>query len=1025
MPNATLSHLGMYFTENPFKITIPAAPSELDRAKLICIAKVKVRRSWGSSIDDILTSLVATERPDGTGFDFFIDQVFKRWVKLKSTPPDPTLSQITEIETLTWPFYLTYGYYIDGVLQGSESDVVPQKYVFKGGLSWLGFADQANLFFTSYQANRRKFLTWQPTTKYISTDQPEFLYYLINFTPLPAGITLKVNITYIDDTTETISTHYFNAPDQYRVYCIPVGFKALNLQLRTKEVRKYAVWLENANGETISETRTYRIDTQAFRKPTCLLLQNSFGCFDTFRFTGNAEYSLESARETAESFLSPGYTRSFLENFTFSSSAFKAINLATGNLEKEWADYLSQVELSKQVYEIAESKLIPLININQSLKLPSKFDRLHAANFKFRYAFSDENHSKLDFVENTDTGGGTEGPDVTPSNIPLVALKDASNNHPASGTEVLVAVGVQNNSGITVTNVIVTDVLPTGMSFVSASNPNVSHASGTVTCTFPAIAPGAQGILQFYALITAANSTEVVNTATIQSCNEGTIATANISKNFTFFVTASGSGGETPNEWIAIAPVTYTPSTTLGAFNFAQFGDFETAPDIEFIYQGVSFVNHGTGTRPNGFNPLTKGFKVLGKDKMTNAEKASLAVHQRAHMVGAAHFSQAFFGLNWCDLDGGDGDGVYLDPFVDSWTTFELAVLAPGGICTEFGDCPVGDYKATVKWMVFDLENVQEPPVQSSNNGDNGFLVPGSPGFDYPSGLFPEAYRQEQANRYTFMCKKTQEWVLSRASGNQPKLGTYNPGGPLENFYMGIRNTPSYPYTHAENYRHYLWTKQSNRSVGDSGLGTSMREWCEFATVGTYFNTTVLGENRSIYMLIIENEVYKILETEKPNCPVQWVIPTDNESISVSHTITHIYCVFTIMIGIKTAWLWDNDNPTKYFEGYEGYIAALKRFSPAHHAAMADIFNGSQTYINPEISFDNGFSYQSLTGANCQVNGRPIVRAVKNGSTLLVAAHNPQGTGTQNFLLRYQPYGFVKEISLVGAELFLKRIIMA
>ncbi len=102
--------------------------------------------------------------------------------------------------------------------------------------------------------------------------------------------------------------------------------------------------------------------------------------------------------------------------------------------------------------------------------------------------------------------------------VDVAVTKVASNPGPdsafAQGENVTYTIVVTNNGPSRASNVVMTDVLPAGLSFVSVTpgGPTCTQSLGTVTCTYATMNPGATNNISITALITA-SQTQIVNTA--------------------------------------------------------------------------------------------------------------------------------------------------------------------------------------------------------------------------------------------------------------------------------------------------------------------------------------------------------------------------------------------------------------------------------------------------------------------------------------------------------------------------------
>ncbi|MGZ5431752.1 MAG: DUF7507 domain-containing protein, partial [Thermoanaerobaculia bacterium] len=100
--------------------------------------------------------------------------------------------------------------------------------------------------------------------------------------------------------------------------------------------------------------------------------------------------------------------------------------------------------------------------------------------------------------------------------VDVAVTKAASDPGPdsafAEGENVTYAITVTNNGPSRATNVVLTDALPAGLSYSSATAP-CTESSGTVTCNWASMNPGATNNVSISATITV-SQTQIVNTAT-------------------------------------------------------------------------------------------------------------------------------------------------------------------------------------------------------------------------------------------------------------------------------------------------------------------------------------------------------------------------------------------------------------------------------------------------------------------------------------------------------------------------------
>ena len=447
--------------------------------------------------------------------------------------------------------------------------------------------------------------------------------------------------------------------------------------------------------------------------------------------------------------------------------------------------------------------------------------------------------------------------------------------------------------------------------------------------------------------------------------------------------------------------VNYTPSSEGAAINLAQFGKFTLPVGLDVIFQGM---------RPQPYNPLEYGFTVISDDEMTPAERLTLLPQQRAIMVSASYLSNFPFYLAFAFIgsESPRPDGVshaMFDPFYDTYSSFEYAVLNISGTCVKYADCPPSGDRATVKYIVTDFENVVYPEMKLKN-GDGGsppFLHPDSPGWSIPNGTpFELAARQEYANKYCYFFKKLREQVAA----SYTKIGTYNPSGNFDNLYAaGGAHNDSYGSNIG---KIYLYEKTSNHSYT---AGQTLKDLVDFRTEGGYFAPSEISNGKYLYRVIIEAEISKQWDSSKVNIPLRWPVCYDINT-PVPAKVMEATFLFDIVMG-QTPWLWDR-SPNFNTGGYEGVIAALKRIS------MCSAFNGAGIPINPEISLNGGTTWVAYRGDAIETGALPAVRAYVNGNKMAVLAHNSVGTGSQTIHIRYNSWS--DSFVLNGSEIYFAEV---
>jgi hypothetical protein len=268
-------------------------------------------------------------------------------------------SQISVISSLTMPFSFTEVVKYEGTEIVSQA--IPPQWAIKAGLAEIDHDAWGSSYWTHYHANR--FLTWQPDNKIVGSGQEEYLYFLLNFSPAPSYIKLRVDVTYTDAATETF---YPSLPIQDvpfgRILCVPVG-PSIALKDAPGSVIKYEVYLVDQLENRLSEKRTYWPDRKARRQERFIMFSNSFHSYDTLRLVGDGSELHKVQRFYADRERPIGAGSDFSDLFMIDKVGESEITISTGYFEKDSAEmtrYLSEFLLAEEWYLISQNAHEPL-----------------------------------------------------------------------------------------------------------------------------------------------------------------------------------------------------------------------------------------------------------------------------------------------------------------------------------------------------------------------------------------------------------------------------------------------------------------------------------------------------------------------------------------------------------------------------------------------------------------------------------------------------------------------------------------
>lgn len=307
-------------------------------------------------------------------------------------------AQISVISSLTTPFSFTEVVKYDGV-EISTNAIAPQ-WAIKAGISEVDHDGWGAAYWTHYHTNR--FLTWQPDNKIVGSGQEEYLYFLLNFSPTPSYIKLRVDVSYADATTATL---YPSLPIQDvtfgRVLCIPVG-PDVTLSgvegLPAAGVVSYQVYLVDQLENRISEKRTYWLDRRPRKQERAIMFSNSFHTYDTLRLVGEASEQHKVQRYYADRERPIGAGSDFSDLFMIDKVGTNEITISTGYFEKdsvEMTRYLSEMLLAEEWYLLTGTAHEPLELLTTSQVSSQDSPGLASRSYTFRKIREASNYSFL------------------------------------------------------------------------------------------------------------------------------------------------------------------------------------------------------------------------------------------------------------------------------------------------------------------------------------------------------------------------------------------------------------------------------------------------------------------------------------------------------------------------------------------------------------------------------------------------------------------------------------------------------
>jgi hypothetical protein len=279
-------------------------------------------------------------------------------------------------------------------LLGGISDYLIAKYNDLSSDWWSKFGYQ------------QKFLTNQPIEKKIYKRQIEKLYYF-NYLPATTEINLNIKL-YFQDGTDTTYQKYTENVSSYKVYELVMTYNMLDIDGQIpsgQNLSKYDIWLTDQTGLIISETRTYIVENLPELFSNYFLFRNSLGGYDTLRTTGKKEKSIDTDSIYVEQVLDDDFSTIDREKKNTRGIRIEKYTCFTGWKKKEYIDYLQELLISEDVYEVFNNTIIPIVIDKKSIKLFKDDEAPYAFSFDYERAFISKHYDEETYIESSNKMG--------------------------------------------------------------------------------------------------------------------------------------------------------------------------------------------------------------------------------------------------------------------------------------------------------------------------------------------------------------------------------------------------------------------------------------------------------------------------------------------------------------------------------------------------------------------------------------------------------------------------------------------
>lgn len=351
-------------------------------------------------------------RTDKSATGYYEAQIQKA-IHSKITSPFPSLTNVDDVMILEpgelirkfWIRYFEfYGETAAAAYYYLNTNSGNYYYAVMGG----HYMNKAQTFLSDYEDNFQ-FLTWQKRTKYVTRDQPEWLYWFVANGDSLYG-NLRLTIIYTDASTTVVNYPWdIAAEDELRAMYKAVGyFQIVEPNIASgKTVARWTIQIiptDEVTPFTTGETFTYYPITDGTPWYQHIAFRNSFGGYDTYRCSGEFSTGLDITGEVFNQWLDDDYLQSDGEfaNAEFNNQLTHRVSVNFTDQET-LIDYLREIFVYPKAAIVAEDTdaddgsviAIPIVILPGSIAIKKSSDMLYSFEFGYSQAFNDKGIHKI------------------------------------------------------------------------------------------------------------------------------------------------------------------------------------------------------------------------------------------------------------------------------------------------------------------------------------------------------------------------------------------------------------------------------------------------------------------------------------------------------------------------------------------------------------------------------------------------------------------------------------------------------
>lgn len=389
------------FTGNPMPFVFALSPyGSTERAQEIKLqVRILVEQAFGSNV--FTEAYNQNFYPDGYGkFTMDVRTVVDPY--LDYYQPRPGLKLPVDAANQRKRYKISYLLTQDGAIVTGPT-TTGAFYAVKGGMAYEQW--HPSEFFTQKIVAGKKPLHFAAAGEKVSLTQPLYFWWCYPVDDL-ADQSVVFTFTLDDSTTVTYTLPGTINTGKWGICCAPAGFAQIDtgsLIPAGKLIVSYTVQVKVGSTVIVSPV-TYTVDHRAFYDVYHLLYRNSVGGLDAVRLRGQVDFEADYLLQNATRTVPPSYWSNQnllpqqVQDNTLETAKFTG---DTGFLSLETINRLRDLFLSPQVYELYDSKYLPVVTLNKSVKFYANKDSLLSVQVQWQRAFANEYYTPQGFMPAT------------------------------------------------------------------------------------------------------------------------------------------------------------------------------------------------------------------------------------------------------------------------------------------------------------------------------------------------------------------------------------------------------------------------------------------------------------------------------------------------------------------------------------------------------------------------------------------------------------------------------------------------